>query len=144
MMEIRHNDVLLAKMFSVREITTSGLTFLSSESDLLQTALWTHSKDTFLTSHIHNDVRRETSGTSEVVVVLSGRIHADIYSVEEELIDEIELVAGSILMCLEGGHGYKIMENHTVVLEIKNGPYFGVQVDKRSIPNRCKLIESGG
>ena len=37
------------------------------------------------------------------------------------------------MICLEGGHGYEILEDNTRVLEIKNGPYPGPEKDRRRL-----------
>jgi hypothetical protein len=34
---------------------------------------------------------------------------------------------------LRGGHGYEILEDGTQVLEVKNGPYLGPDVDRRRL-----------
>ena len=36
-------------------------------------------------------------------------------------------------MLLRGGHGYEILEDGTQVLEVKNGPYLGPDVDRRRL-----------
>lgn len=51
----------------------------------------------------------------------------------EKQIDSFVVKAGDILILLECGHGYKILEDNTKVLEIKNGPYLGADVDRRRI-----------
>jgi hypothetical protein len=38
---------------------------------------------------------------------------------------------GDILILLQGGHGYEILEDGTQVLEVKNGPYIGADLDRR-------------
>ena len=38
-------------------------------------------------------------------------------------------------MLLECGHGYTILSDDTKVIEIKNGPYLGADVDRRRIEN---------
>jgi len=37
------------------------------------------------------------------------------------------------LILLKGGHGYEILEDGTRVLEVKNGPYPGAEVDRRRL-----------
>ena len=34
---------------------------------------------------------------------------------------------------LRGAHGYDILENGTQVLEVKNGPYVGAELDRKRI-----------
>jgi len=49
----------------------------------------------------------------------------------EKFIEKIEVSEGEILILLNSGHGYKILEDNTKVIEIKNGPYLGAEVDRR-------------
>ena len=48
----------------------------------------------------------------------------------QELVDTVRVNQGEILVLLESGHGYKILEDDTTVLEVKNGPYFGAEKDR--------------
>jgi hypothetical protein len=40
---------------------------------------------------------------------------------------------GDCMVFLGGGHGLKAGSEGAVVYEFKNGPYFGVELDKREI-----------
>jgi hypothetical protein len=40
---------------------------------------------------------------------------------------------GDVLALFNGGHGYEVLEDNTRVLEVKNGPYLGPEVDRRKI-----------
>ncbi|MEG2082632.1 MAG: hypothetical protein RR011_05330, partial [Oscillospiraceae bacterium] len=59
--------------------------------------------------------------------------HAKIYSLGEELVDEFDVHTGDVLILLGSGHGYSILEDGTKVLEVKNGPYLGAEIDRRRI-----------
>jgi hypothetical protein len=87
-------------------------------------------------------VERKTLGTTEVLFVISASIHFDIYDDQNALLSEGILVKGDLLLCHAGGHGYRILDSDTQVLEIKNGPYFGLESDKMLIPDLCTLSES--
>ena len=64
-------------------------------------------------------------GTSEVVIVKSGRCEVDIYDDDHQLIATRELGPGDIMLMVSGGHGFRMLED-TVLLEIKQGPYPGL------------------
>jgi quercetin dioxygenase-like cupin family protein len=131
------NGKLIAKVISTAQGVNKGLNFYSEPNDLLQVAVWAHPKGQSLSSHKHLMVERRTSGTAEVIFVIAGSIHFDVYDDENTLLSEGKLVKGDILICLAGGHGYQILDSDTQVLEIKNGPYFGLESDKILIPNLC-------
>ncbi len=110
-----------------------GLTFLSDDADFIQVGIWGYNSGIKLQPHLHNEVRREITRTQEAIFVKSGRVAAYVFDEEEKLVRKIELGSGDILILLKGGHGYEILEDNTYVLEIKNGPYPGAEVDRRRI-----------
>jgi hypothetical protein len=128
---------LVARVISTTQGAKDGLTFYSESNDLLQVALWAHPEGQVLASHKHLPVERRTSGTTEVIFVISGSIHFDIYDDQDKLLLEGRLVQGDLLICHAGGHGYRILDLDTKILEVKNGPYFGLEKDKALIPNLC-------
>ena len=80
--------------------------------------------------HYHRPVDRHLTGTSEVVVLRRGRCVLDIYDNEQNLVASRELKAGDIAILVAGGHGYRMLED-TVLLEVKQGPYTGVEERER-------------
>jgi hypothetical protein len=74
---------------------------------------------------VHRPLERHLVGTSEVLLVRQGRCEADVYNDERELVATRELREGDILLMISGGHGFRMLE-HTVFLEVKQGPYTGV------------------
>ena len=80
--------------------------------------------------HVHRSLERHLVGTSEVLVVKKGRCEIDIYNDERELVATRELREGDIMLMVGGGHGFRMSED-TVFLEIKQGPYTGVDEKER-------------
>ena len=66
-------------------------------------------------------------------VVISGKLKVDYYDVDQSLICTEILLAGDCTITLHGGHGYEIVEDNTVVIEFKTGPYLGQEFDKKYI-----------
>ena len=108
-----------------------GLSFFSQDNEFIQVGSWNYNKDKVLLKHIHNEVERKVFRTQEVLYIVSGKIEAEIYDLNEKFIEKIEVSEGEILILLNSGHGYKILEDNTKVIEIKNGPYLGAEVDRR-------------
>lgn len=75
--------------------------------------------------HVHRPLERHLVGTSEVLVVKQGTCQIDVYNDEQELIATRELVVGDVMLMVGGGHGFRMLED-TVLLEIKQGPYTGL------------------
>ncbi len=80
--------------------------------------------------HVHRPLERHLVGTSEVLIVKKGRCLIDIYSDDRELIATKELCEGDIMLMVGGGHGFRMLED-TVFLEIKQGPYTGIDEKER-------------
>ena len=77
--------------------------------------------------HVH---RALEVGTSEVLVLQKGRCVMDIYNDQRELVATRELRTGDIMLMVGGGHGFRMLED-TVFLEVKQGPYTGVDEKQR-------------
>jgi hypothetical protein len=110
-----------------------GLAFYSDDSDFVQVGTWNYDKGKTLLAHKHKTSLREADRTQEVIFVKEGSIRADVYDLEDVLVEEIQMCKGDVLILLSGGHGYQILENGTKVLEIKNGPYPGPERDRERL-----------
>ena len=75
--------------------------------------------------HVHRPLERHLIGTSEVLIVKKGRCLIDIYNDDRELVATRELYPGDVMLMVGGGHGFRMLED-TVFLEIKQGPYTGL------------------
>lgn len=80
--------------------------------------------------HFHNPVKRELTGTTEVLLILKGKCYVDFYDDDKTLIASRELKEGDLIIIVAGGHGFR-MEEDTVMLEVKQGPYSGVAEKER-------------
>ena len=80
--------------------------------------------------HVHRALERHLVGTSEVLILRQGRCEIDIYNNERELVATRELRQGDIMLMVDGGHGFRMIED-TVFLEVKQGPYTGIDEKER-------------
>lgn len=62
--------------------------------------------------------------------MVSGSMRVNLYTLDKEFVTTFDIKQGDTLILLDSGHGYEILENDTRVLEIKNGPFMGVDIDK--------------
>jgi quercetin dioxygenase-like cupin family protein len=102
-----------------------GAQFVTPSEAGLQVGVLTHAEGTSIPRHAHRPVERQVSGTSEVLLVRSGSCEVDIYD-DEELIATTRLSSGDVIVLLAGGHALRMLED-TVLVEVKQGPYFGVE-----------------
>lgn len=105
-------------------------TFLTPPEFKLQVGFVVYPAGGAIAPHAHRPLERHIVGTSELLVVKEGRCEIDIYNNGRELVATRELRAGDILLLVDGGHGFRMLED-TVLLEVKQGPYTGLDEKER-------------
>lgn len=83
--------------------------------------------------HVHLPIERHIIGTSEVLMLRTGRCIVDFYNEHRDPVASRELKTGDILILAGGGHGFRMLED-TVFIEIKQGPYAGQDDKERFQP----------
>jgi oxalate decarboxylase/phosphoglucose isomerase-like protein (cupin superfamily) len=131
--EIKEGEVVLARHVPAEAAQQDGLNFFSKDEEFIQVGTWGYSAGKELKAHIHNEVPRTVLWTQEVIFVQKGKIKAFIFNTAGEKVTELEVSQGDVIILLRGGHGYEILEDGTKVLEIKNGPYVGAEMDRRRL-----------
>ena len=130
-------EVIKTGIVLARHIPTEdwgeGLSFYSEDEEFIQVGAWGYNSGKELLAHIHNKVERKVYWTQEVLYIRKGSIEANIYDADEIFVEKIIAKEGDTLILLRGGHGYKVLENGTQVLEVKNGPYVGADKDRRRL-----------
>lgn len=130
MREIIKDGRILARHI-VQEDIKPGLISFSNDNEFLQVVAWGHyEKGKYLQDHWHNEFERSAARTYEAVYVVKGAIEARIFDLDLMPVETFVVKQGEILILLESAHGYTILEDDTTVLEIKNGPFMGVEKDK--------------
>lgn len=130
--EIKSGDHILAKLITSDE-WKEGLNFYSNDNDYIQIGTWEYNSGKVLLAHSHNEFERKVYKTQEVLFIKKGKLLVEIYDINDKLAAEFLASEGDIVVLLNGGHGYKIAEDGTQVLEIKNGPYTGPAIDRRRL-----------
>jgi hypothetical protein len=102
-----------------------GAQFVTPPDAGLQVGVLTHAEGTNIPRHVHRQIERQVSGTSEVLIVRSGSCELDVFD-DEELIATTQLSPGDVMVLLAGGHSLRMLED-TVLVEVKQGPYLGVE-----------------
>ena len=105
-------------------------TFLTPPEFKLQVGFIVYPAGGEIRRHVHVPLQRHLVGTSEVLVVKKGRCLIDVYNDDRELIATRELYPGDVMLMVGGGHGFRMPED-TVLLEIKQGPYTGLEEKER-------------
>lgn len=101
------------------------------DDKMLQVSISKHKKDHHPKAHKHlfKDLPKSAI-TTECWIVFRGKIRIELYKDHNTIIQEAVLSEGDILVTLFGGHTYKVLEENTIVYEIKLGPFYGTKKDK--------------
>ena len=113
-----------------RELTPSTTTFLTPSDFTQQLGFVVYPAGGEIKPHLHRSLQRTIQGTAEVLIVKKGRCEVDIYNDAKEIVATRELREGDILLLVAGGHGFRLLED-TVFVEIKQGPYTGLDEKER-------------
>lgn len=105
-------------------------TFLTPPEFKQQVGFVVYPKGGEIARHVHRPLERHLVGTSEVLVVKKGHCLIDIYNDDCDLVATRELFPGDVMLMVGGGHGFRMLED-TVFLEIKQGPYTGIDEKER-------------
>lgn len=105
-------------------------TFLTPDDFKQQVGFIVYPAKSEIQRHVHKALERHLVGTSEVLIVKRGRCEMDVYSDDRELVATRELATGDIMLMVGGGHGFRMIED-TVLLEVKQGPYTGLDEKER-------------
>ena len=105
-------------------------TDVSPETEYLQTSGRILNKDFKVKAHKHNNLFRETNLTQEAWIVVSGKLLAKFYDLDDKFVHEEILTDGDSVTIFRGGHELEVLADNTYFYEIKNGPYYGVEKDK--------------
>ena len=127
--KITWRDAPLAYIIRSKLIPTQT-TFLTPPEFKQQVGFVVYPAGGEIQRHVHRPLERHLIGTSEVLIVRRGRCDIDIYNNERELVATRELRQGDIMLMVDGGHGFRMLED-TVFLEVKQGPYTGLDEKER-------------
>lgn len=118
------------------ESPSSGVQFLTDRDALLQVARIEYQSGDYVPPHVHNPVRRATTGTQEFLLVSSGTVELRVFNSAGRLVAGRILLDGDAVLLLGGGHSLTTCSPRARVVEVKTGPYSGREVDKRDLDPR--------
>ncbi len=129
--EIVVNDVHYCTVVKPNS-SSEGLNFITSDDKSMQVGVWNYKKGKELEPHYHNNFERSADITSESVYVSKGKILVKVYTKDKDLILEETLDSGEMIIQFYGIHEYIMLED-SIVIETKNGPYFGTEKDRTRV-----------
>ena len=87
-----------------------------------------HKKNHIIKPHIHKSQTRKLIYTSEVILILKGKLRVDFYNTKKKYLFSKVLNEKDIIMLVHGAHGFKVLKD-VQMIEIKQGPYI-TKLDK--------------
>lgn len=130
MYSVTHRGTLIAAVGNIRDIK-KGLYFYGDGSEMLQWGTMLYDKGKVLQPHIHKRVNRQYKHpTQEFLYIIEGSVEITLYSRKKEIVMIQPLKAGDFICTYDGGHGYKVLEDNTKMIEVKHGPFISVENDK--------------
>ena len=121
--------VLLHMIHKVSDSIDDRVDF-SPDNEFLQVASLKLSKGKKFRAHKHIYYKKIINITQESWVVITGKVRAFLYDLDDKIIKETDLGPGDFTITYRAGHNYLSLEEDTLVYEFKTGPYFGVEKDK--------------
>lgn len=106
---------------------------ISEDFEPLQIAALRLEENQTFKAHRHIKNSKEIQITQEAWIVIVGSVKVYYYNEDGEFLCFHILNDGDLTVTYFGGHNYKALTPNTLVFEIKNGPYFGVEKDKEFI-----------
>ena len=111
-----------------------GVNFVTEENSPLQVGVLKHPQGFRIKPHIHRASKKIITTVQEVLHVEYGRVGVNFYGVNGEQIESAVMNMGDTILLIAGGHGFDILEDSKII-EVKQGPYEGVERDKKLLGN---------
>ena len=127
---ITHKSKILAIIIKSKYLKKKGVNFFTNPKLNQQVAYMNHAKNHLIEPHIHKKIIRKISGTSEVLIILSGKMKVNFYSKKKIFIKSKIVNKNDIIILLDGGHGFKMI-NNCKFIEVKQGPFISNKDKKR-------------
>ena len=129
--EISHNKKKFG--YILRYKKKFGVNFLTPKNLSHQVGFIKHKTKHLIKPHKHYKNIRKIEYTSEVLIMLSGKLRVDFYSDKEKYLFSKIIKKNDIIILNSGGHGFKVIET-VEMIEVKQGPY-NTKFDKKVFDN---------
>jgi len=106
-----------------------GVNFVTAEDNPLQVGILKHPQGFKVKPHVHKASSKVINSVQEVLYIKYGKVTARFYDDNGENISSVILNPGDTILLISGGHGFDILEDCKII-EVKQGPYEGVEQDK--------------
>lgn len=120
--KIKYKKKLLAIIVRRKFRKKKGINFFTPNNLNLQCGYMKHTNNYFIKPHRHQKRENKIFYTSEVIILLKGRLRVDFYKARNNYLFSKIVQSNDILMLITGSHGFKTL-SPIEMIEIKQGPY---------------------
>lgn len=127
-------DQLLHLVHRVEDFNPGRADIIATDQ-FIQCATLNLDKGTTFKPHRHliREVIEKDHIAQESWVVIKGLVRCVFYDLDDTIMAKVVLFPGDASFTLYGGHTYVILEDNTIVYEMKTGKYLGQEKDKMFI-----------
>jgi hypothetical protein len=126
---ITDNGNLIAIVGSLEDVPY-GNNFITDPESPMQLGIMRNDKGQ-IANHVHKVRNRQSKSIScEFHMVITGKMILSLFNASKNLITKMTLCPSMFCMLFNGGHGYEIIRDDTVMIEVKLGNYTSVEEDK--------------
>lgn len=113
-----------------KDFRNDKINFFTPDTLSQQLGYLPHKKGDIIKAHKHKINKREVLYTQEVLFIKKGKVKVNLYDNRNIFIGSVILENNDIILLCSGGHGFEILED-TAIIEVKHGPYVGVDDKER-------------
>ena len=124
--QIKYKKNIFAYIFKITN--KNGVNFFTPKKITQQVGILNHKKGHKINPHIHFKNPRKIAYTTEVLIILKGKVRVDFFNKQKKYLFSKILKENDIIMLVHGAHGFKVVKK-VQMLEIKQGPYIN-KLDK--------------
>lgn len=130
--KIVDNGILIAIVGSLQDMAY-GNNFITEPELPMQIGVMRFNKCK-INNHVHKVRNRQTKSISnEFHMVVEGKAILSLFNPNKNLVTKMTLNSGMFCALYNGGHGYEIIRDNTVIVEVKAGNYTNRDDDKELI-----------
>ena len=118
--QIKFKKNIFAYLFKISN--KNGVNFPTPKEITQQVGILNHKKGHKINPHIHFKNPRKIIYTTEVLIILEGRVRVDFFNKKKKYLFSKILSKDNIIIFIDGGHGFEILQNAKII-EVKQGPY---------------------
>lgn len=119
---IKYKRKKIALISKFNNFKKNTINFLTNENDEFQVAKMSRDKNYEIKAHYHPKRLKKIYRTSEVLILLKGKIKVKFYNSKNIFFSSRIINTGDMIIFFSGGHEFKFLKKSSLI-EVKQGPY---------------------